>query len=512
MLNILWKITVGSWVTAAVIILVRLLFRRVLSARAKYLLWMLLALRLCLPVLPYSPFSLMGAVEQLPNTAHVTIEAVAEQIVANQANDIQNTSNATETATDQAYKVSWQEVVIAIWVAGILICLGGYLTLSMQTRRRLKQAKFVDDPETIRTFLVIRGKLRITQEIWLCYGQEPLIGGLRHPILLIPRELSGEQLEAALTHELLHYRSGDLWIAAFQRILCCIYWFDPVVWLCFHQARLDCERACDQRVLEQGHISPALYAELLYTEGRMKSRLQMGTTAFGRQDLKARLTAIARFQKPALWMTVLAIVLSLGVTACTMTGSEKAETNVEAEHQSVLSSEETIDSDEMQISDYKEADSQKEISEAADSAEMPISGDSDTAESSVDASAPEDTPIEPDYSFQQPEVTLYALEENSDSLDVPTTTFGTTEHISYAVQVDTEETKDDKTVSKSCIIRDASGNIVQSYNSEHTWPGIWTTIQSTADLPDAITVPGTYTLEIYFNDQFIASQEFTVQE
>jgi hypothetical protein len=211
-------------------------------------------------------------------------------------------------------------------------------------------------------------------------------------------------------------------------------------------------------------------------------------------------------------MTILAIVLSLGVTACTMTESEKAETNVEAEHQSVLSSEETADSDEMQISGYEEAASQKEISEAADSAERPISGDSDTAESNEEASTPEDTPIEPDYSYQQPELTLYAQEDNAETLDEPTTTFKTTEHISYAVQVDTEETEDDKTVSKSCIIRDASGNIVQSYNREHTWPGIWTTIRSTADLPDPLTVPGTYTLEVYFNDQFIASQEFTVQE
>jgi bla regulator protein BlaR1 len=363
MLDILWKITVGSWVTAAVIILVRLVFHRALSAKAKYLLWLLLALRLCLPVLPYSPFSLLGVVDQLPSTTNVaSTETVTDYTALHQTDDRQiteiSTANAAKitsnaehmTVAESAPKISWQEALIAIWIAGMLICLGGYLALSMQTRRRLKQAEFVDDPETIRTFLSVRGNLRITQEIWLCYGQEALIGGLRHPILLIPRELSGDQLEAALTHELLHYRSGDLWIAAFQRILCCIYWFDPVVWLCFHQARLDCERACDQRVLEQGHISPALYAELLYTEGKMKTKLQVGTTAFGRQDLKARLTAIARFQKPALWMTVLAIVLSLGVTACTLTGSEKSEISENPDHQSELSSEENVDSTEIQIS------------------------------------------------------------------------------------------------------------------------------------------------------------------
>jgi bla regulator protein BlaR1 len=363
MLDILWKITVGAWVTAAAIILVRLVFRRVLSARAKYLLWMLLALRLCLPVLPYSPFSLLGIVEQLPSTTNVaSTEAVTEHRALYQTGDSPiteiGTTNATETTSnaapvavaENAHKLSWQDAVIVVWVAGILVCLGGYLVLSMQTRRRLKQAEFVNDPETIRTFLAIQGNFHITQEIRLCYGQEPLIGGLRHPILLIPRELSGDQLEAALTHELMHYRSGDLWIAAFQRLLCCIYWFNPVVWLCFHQARLDCERACDQRVLEQGHISPALYAELLYTEGKMKTKLQVGTTAFGRQDLKARLTAIAKFQKPALWMTFLAIVLSLGVTACTLTGNEKLEASENADYQSALSSEENFYSTELQIS------------------------------------------------------------------------------------------------------------------------------------------------------------------
>jgi beta-lactamase regulating signal transducer with metallopeptidase domain len=379
----LWEITLGAWVTAAVIILIRLVFHRVLSARAKYLLWMLLALRLCLPVLPYSPFSLLSVVEQLPSTTNVaSTEAATERTALHQAGDSPiteiSTTNPTETTSntalvtvpENAHKISWQDVVIAIWVAGVVIFLLGYLALSMRTRRRLKQAKFVDDPETIRTFLTVRKNLRITQEIRLCYGQETLIGGLRHPILLIPRELSGEQLEAALTHELLHYRSGDLWIAAFQRILCCVYWFNPVVWLCFHQARLDCERACDQRVLEQGYVSPALYAELLYTEGRMKTKLQVGTTAFGRQDLKARLTAIARFKKPALWMTILAIVLSLGVTACTLTGNEKSETSgetdypselssnetsaISTEYQSVSSSEEATDSAALEIADAQE--------------------------------------------------------------------------------------------------------------------------------------------------------------
>ncbi len=58
--EILWSITRGACLTAAVIVLIRLLFRRVLSAKAKYYLWLLLALRLMLPALPESPVSLLN--------------------------------------------------------------------------------------------------------------------------------------------------------------------------------------------------------------------------------------------------------------------------------------------------------------------------------------------------------------------------------------------------------------------------------------------------------------------
>ena len=56
MIELLWNITVGSWVTAGAIIFLRLLFRKHLSTRSKYLLWLLLLVRLMLPVLPERKF------------------------------------------------------------------------------------------------------------------------------------------------------------------------------------------------------------------------------------------------------------------------------------------------------------------------------------------------------------------------------------------------------------------------------------------------------------------------
>ena len=71
-LSILLSVTRGALLTAALIILVRLAFRRVLTAKAKYYLWLLLALRLMLPVVPESPVSLLNF---LPERTSVQVQS-----------------------------------------------------------------------------------------------------------------------------------------------------------------------------------------------------------------------------------------------------------------------------------------------------------------------------------------------------------------------------------------------------------------------------------------------------
>ena len=76
-LSILWSITWGSWLTALAIILIRLLFHRVLSGKAKYYLWLLLALRLMLPVLPQSALSIQNYLPIASQTAHIPAAAAS---------------------------------------------------------------------------------------------------------------------------------------------------------------------------------------------------------------------------------------------------------------------------------------------------------------------------------------------------------------------------------------------------------------------------------------------------
>ncbi len=333
MIEVLWHITVGSWVTAAAVILLRLLFRKHLSAKSKYLLWLLLLLRLMLPVLPESPVSVLNAKSGL-----TTAVATEFQQPIQETNISASSTVVHPTVVPVKSGVTASEWLLGIWAVGVLVCSVSYGWMTIQTARRLRSMEEIQSIGVKNRYEAIRQQLGIRRTVTLRYGERAMIGGLLHPTLILPRELTGQRLKAAITHELMHERSGDLWIAAWWRMLCCLHWFNPVVWLCFFWARRDCEKACDQRVLDSESVSPAVYAALLYEEAMMKQKSYVGTTAFGDGGLKARIQGISAYRKPKISMTVLAVVLCLLISACTMTEGQTTEASQAASDLEALSS------------------------------------------------------------------------------------------------------------------------------------------------------------------------------
>ena len=59
----------------------------------------------------------------------------------------------------------------------------------------------------------------------------------------------------------------------------------------------------------------------------MRQKIHVGTTAFGGGGLKSRIYGISIYRKPKITMTVLAVVLCLLISACTMTGRQTASTD-----------------------------------------------------------------------------------------------------------------------------------------------------------------------------------------
>ena len=115
------------------------------------------------------------------------------------------------------------------------------------------------------------------------------------------------------------------------------------------------------------------------------------------------------------------------------------------------------------------------------------------------------------YGCTDPTLTLYVLEDNPDELETASGVFKTDQHIAFAIQVNYDETEEEKSAKTLYVIRDAKGTPVLVYSSERTWDGNWLTVRHTGTLPDMPQTPGSYTFDIYYDGDFFTSASFTVQ-
>ncbi len=160
-------------------------------------------------------------------------------------------------------------------------------------------------------------------------GSQGMSGGLIHPTIVLPLEITGTDAAPILLHEAQHIAAHDLWIMTLYRLLRCVYWFNPVVWLCFRQAFFDSEGACDQRVLESDLVSGKDYAQALYRESLLSSQngLYIRTAFGGKHTIRRRIAQIARFHGKRRWMLPLALVLVLTISACTLTARQGSDSS-----------------------------------------------------------------------------------------------------------------------------------------------------------------------------------------
>lgn len=324
MMGLLIDITIGSFLTAAAIMIVRILFGLFLTPKAKYSLWLILMFRLCMFGLPESIFSVQNfqPVSQTQPVYDSVVEEVGHLLGPDYSVDIYQ-----GVVHVPGLEVESNPTPLLIWFCGMLVCISVYAVMTLLSYNNLKKSTIVDDPDILNTLIRVRGKLGITREISVRYGPQFMIGGIFHPVMIIPIDTDVDKLEVSLIHELMHYRCGDLYLAFFRRMLCCVHWFNPVVWACFYWAKLDCEKACDYRVLELERISPSDYAAAVYHEGKMNRKTYPGTTAFGGSNLKSRIKLISKYKTPARWMLFLAGVLTGIICLTTLTGAVREDAN-----------------------------------------------------------------------------------------------------------------------------------------------------------------------------------------
>ena len=126
--------------------------------------------------------------------------------------------------------------------------------------------------------------------------------------------------QAILTHEQAHIRRRDHWWKPLGFLLLTVYWFNPLMWVAYIFLCRDIEAACDEKVLKnKGADIKKNYSEALINCSAGRRLITACPLAFGETDVKSRIKNILSYKKPALWLIIIALIVSIILSVCFMT-------------------------------------------------------------------------------------------------------------------------------------------------------------------------------------------------
>ncbi len=167
----------------------------------------------------------------------------------------QSAVNSAETT-----ELSWQAHAMLLWVSVSAAIAVRSVLGQLRLRQAADCAASSADAALQSTVQVLATRLGIRRGIKVVMGPDgisPAIAGCWRPTLIVPRSLTARlsegQLEWVLLHEMAHVRRGDLYCLVLERLVACVAWFNPAVWLASRWAEHYRECACDELAL--GHAS-----------------------------------------------------------------------------------------------------------------------------------------------------------------------------------------------------------------------------------------------------------------
>lgn len=296
--------------------------RQHVRAKALYVVWLILALRLVIPV-----------DLSLPEPA-VTVEAPSYQVALPARTPSANlpagaqieepSAVAGQTAPEAASAVRTIPVTAllsALWLFGVLAAAlvqgGGYL---LARRRLLRDAR--PDLEAEERAGQTAASLGLKRTVPVRRSRQvrtPMVLGLIRPVLLLPEGQAVD--EVVLCHELTHLKRMDLAYKALLVAACWLHWFNPLVWWMSRAASENLELCCDDDVAAGRDAAfRRKYGELLLSTAEEKPGPTLSSRFGGsKQAMRDRLTNLFVKKKRGrlLACTAVAVLILVGgLVAC----------------------------------------------------------------------------------------------------------------------------------------------------------------------------------------------------
>lgn len=336
---------ISSTVLMLIVIGLRTVLKGRVSLGLQYALWLLVLVRLLLPVnFTQSALSILGAAERVMETPPMQTvteladtrpevrsysEARAEVAARYEAQGTPLNSLSKQELREfdrqvqarQAADYTVGDVAVnilkAVWIAGMavtaLCLLGANLRFDLGLRR---SRRAVPVPGCALP-VYVSGAV-----------DTPCLFGLAKPGIYLPADIPWDEraMEHILTHEQTHYRHGDHIWSVLRCVCLAVHWYNPLVWVCAGLSRRDGELACDEASIRTlGEARRTEYGRTLIDMTCQNPRGMVGLTAttmnYSKKSLRERITLIARHPKTAVYTLILVILVASLAVGCTFTGT-----------------------------------------------------------------------------------------------------------------------------------------------------------------------------------------------
>lgn len=327
-MGFLINMTITTTVTAAGILLIKTIFKNRMPAKLHVLVWIILAIRMVIPILPESKFSVFNFIPA-PNSIDINVSAnQPEQI----KEDINTTTHLDVQTPNQPIKAEKEETnkpfsiiefleqnIISLWLMGAAVLFFYFTYVYIKFSLRLAKLDDYYDEEVIKALDQYKKLMGIKRNVSIIrYGDSSMLKGFFRPIIIVPKGYDEEELKYAIIHEMFHLKNNDILINFFSTILLCLNWYNPIIWISHSVLRRDIELLCDQRVLQISGGKKE-YATLLIKTSTNQKQLLPVTTYMNnsKREIKRRIYFMANYKKPAkVWTVIMLISIGLLSVGC----------------------------------------------------------------------------------------------------------------------------------------------------------------------------------------------------
>lgn len=284
------------------------------GARWCYLLWLVVAVRLCVPVQIDLPAPMMGMRVEVPSvqneareilaerTEHFVIEETTMEPVPVDTLIMEDgtqppTINMDENSSYQNPVDFFLAYPDMLWLLGVVLFLAwqGWKYFSFKRMLKRNRRKIID-AAVLDTYYTLCREMGMEKrpEMHFCGGlPSPLCVGFFRPAIYINSENREEKdLYLILKHELTHCKRKDLWFKGILMLARALHFFNPFVHWMAKLAEKDMELSCDMAVMENCDMQAreAYSMAILRTVKEANSKNMQMSTAFsgGKEELKAR--------------------------------------------------------------------------------------------------------------------------------------------------------------------------------------------------------------------------------